>query len=77
MVESNYDSGMIDGEKKGLKRGLKQGEQIGLEKGKKLGIEEGEKIGIEKTARNLKKAGMAISYIRNATGLSEKEIEKL
>ena len=101
MVESNYDSGMIDGEKRGLKRGLKQGEQIGLEKGekigvekgkklgieegekigvekgKKLGIAEGEKIGIEKTARNLKKVGVEISYIRNATGLSEKEIEKL
>ena len=48
MVESNYDSGVIDGEKKGLRQGLKQGEKVGLEQGEKIGLEKGEKIGLEK-----------------------------
>lgn len=81
MVESNYDSGIIDGKKKGLKEGLKQGlkqgleqgEQIGIEKGKKLGVEEGEKIGIEKTklatAKKMHEAGVDVKLIKQITGI--------
>ena len=56
VVKSNYDAGMLDGEKKGLAAGLKEGEkkgrkeglQEGLAQGEKKGREEGEKKGLEK-----------------------------
>ena len=48
VVKSNYDAGMLDGEKKGRKEGREEGLQEGLAQGEKKGREEGEKKGLEK-----------------------------
>ena len=66
---------------KGIKKGIEKGIEEGIEKGRKEGREEGIKKGIEK--RNIELAkffrdnGVSLDKIAEATGLSEKEIEKL
>lgn len=59
--------------KKGLKQGFEQGLEKGLEQGKQKGIEQG----IIKTAKNMLKMNMDVKIIKEATGLSEDEIEKI
>lgn len=54
-----------------------KGMKEGLEKGRKEGIEKGRKEANQATARNLKKLGVSIPIIMDATGLSAEEIEKL
>ena len=61
LLESNYGLGRLEGKKEGLEQGIEQG----IEQGKL------------KVARNLKKAGVAIDVIIQATGLSRGEIEKV
>ena len=56
---------MMESEERGLERGM--------EKGLKKGMEEGK---IE-TARNFKRLGVSTDIIRQATGLSEEEIQQL
>jgi len=77
MVDSNYRSGQIDGEKIGIEKGKIEGEQIGIEKGKI----EGEQIGIEKgkieIAKNMKAAGMSNEVIQEITRLSVDELAKI
>jgi len=51
----------------------KKYEEIGIKKGKK----EGKREAIKDTAKNLLKLGLSIDTIKTATGLSEKEIEKI
>jgi predicted transposase/invertase (TIGR01784 family) len=81
MWESSYGTGMREGEKFGI--------AIGIEKGKIEGKIEGEQIGIVKgkiegeinakveVAKKMKEKGMPIEDIRDITGLSIKELEKL
>ena len=68
--------------------GYKKGHEEGLAEGRAEGLAEGEAIGIAKererskarqleTARCLKTAGLAVSLISQATGLSVEEIERL
>jgi len=57
MFSSNYGSGFIDGEKKGIK----EGEAVGVEKGKL------------EVARNMQKIGITADIIRQTTGLAEEE----
>ncbi|MFW5800044.1 MAG: Rpn family recombination-promoting nuclease/putative transposase [Spirochaetota bacterium] len=52
---------------------IEQAKEEGLEEGLKEGKEEG----LKKTAKNLKKMGLDIDKIMEATGLSKKEIEEL
>lgn len=47
------------------------------QKGMKEGLEKGRKEANEATARNLKKLGIPLPVIMDATGLSAEEIEKL
>lgn len=64
-------------ERRGIKEGMKEGIKEGMKKGVKKGIKKGkdeEKITI---ASNLKKMGMDIDFIINATGLSKEEVKKL
>lgn len=56
-------------EQKGMKKGL--------EKGLEEGLEEGREEGRRETARNLKKLGVPIPVIMDATGLSAEEINCL
>ena len=49
----------------------------GVEKGIEEGIEKGIEKGLRLTAENLKKTGMPINQIANATGLPIEYIERL
>lgn len=49
----------------------------GLEEGRAKGLAEGRAEGIAAIARNLKSLGFSIEQIREATGLSDAEIESL
>ena len=54
-----------------------EGRAEGLEEGLNKGKEEGVREANLNNARNLKKLGVAIDIISQATGLSKEEIEKL
>ncbi len=64
-------------EKKGIEIGMEKGMEKGLNKGLAKGKEEGVRETNLNNARNLKKLGVAIDIISQATGLSKEEIEKL
>ena len=84
-LESARDRGTQEGLEQGRKAGLEQGKKEGLEQGKKEGLEQGKKEGLEqgikegqkKIAKKLKKSKMPIKEIKEITGLTEEEIEKL
>lgn len=57
--------------------GWKQGLEEGRAKGLAEGLAEGRAEGIAAIARNLKSLGFSIEQIREATGLSDAEIESL
>ena len=61
--------GKLEGRLEGIKEGIKEGEAKGLKKGKIEGKTE--------IAHNLKKMGLSIEMIIQATGLSAEEIESL
>ena len=74
-----------DGEKSGEKIGFVKGEKSGFTKGEKSGFTKGETAGLAKgaaqkqqeIARNLMRLGLDLAQIRQATGLTAEEIEKL
>ena len=70
-----------EAEKRGLEKGLKRGLERGREEGRVEGREEGREEGRNQTnldnARNLKKLGVTIDIISQATGLSADVIESL
>ena len=57
--------------------GWKQGLEEGRAKGLAEGLAEGRAEGLAAIARNLKSLGFSIEQIREATGLSDAEIESL
>ena len=57
--------------------GLEEGRKDGLELGKQEGKEQGRKEGIEQIARKMKKTNFDIQTIKEITGLTEEEIEKI
>ena len=57
--------------------GHQEGKKEGREEGRKEGIEEGYNSGIKAVARKMKESGQTNEYIKEVTGLSTKEIEKL
>lgn len=77
--------GRAEGRAEGIAEGRAEGRAEGIAEGRAEGRAEGvaigEEIGIEKgivaTARNLKQLGLPLDMIVKATGLSDKEIEKL
>ncbi|MEN9302092.1 MAG: hypothetical protein RL264_521 [Bacteroidota bacterium] len=64
-IDTAFDEGKLEGFQEGEMKGIQKGIQEGIQKGK-----------IE-TAKSLKKLGVSIETIIQATGLSEKEIESL
>ena len=54
-----------------------EGRAEGIEEGLNKGLAKGHKEGVKESARNLKKLGVAIEVISQATGLSKEEIEIL
>ena len=84
-IQTERMEGRMEGREQGLAEGLEQGLAEGLEQGLAEGRAEGMEEGLEKgrmetnieNARNLKKLGVAIDIISQATGLSKKDIETL
>ena len=87
--KSGEKIGFVDGEKygftKGEQSGFTKGEKSGFTKGEKSGFTKGETAGLAKgaaqekreIARNLMQLGLDLAQIRQATGLTAEEIEKL
>ena len=71
--EAGWKQGLEEGRAKGLAEGRAEGRAKGLAEG----LAEGRAEGIAAIARNLKSLGFSIEQIREATGLSDAEIESL
>ena len=80
-LRSNIQTERMEGRMEGREQGLAEGREQGLAEGRAEGMEEGLEKGRMETnienARNLKKLGVAIDIISQATGLSKKDIETL
>ena len=80
-----YEDGEKYGFTKGEQSGFTKGEKSGFTKGEKSGFTKGETAGLAKgaaqekreIARNLMQLGLDLAQIRQATGLTSEEIEKL
>lgn len=80
-----YEDGEKSGEKigfvKGEKSGFTKGEQSGFTKGETAGLAKGRSEGAaqkqQEIARNLMQLGLDLAQIRQATGLTAEEMEKL
>ena len=70
-----YDKEKV--EKKILNTRLRGAKEEGLEEGKKEGLEEGKKEGKKDIARKMLKRNMSIEDIKELTGLTLEELEKL
>ena len=66
---------------KGMEEGLEKGMEKGMEKGIEQGLEKGEEIGTHKTkyniARAMKKMGITVNKIVEATELTQEEVNNL
>ena len=72
-IQKGMAKGMAEGMKKGMAKGIAKGIAEGIEKG----IEKGELLKAKAIARKLKNAGLPVSEIADATGLSAGEIDSL
>ena len=61
----------------GIKEGIQKGMQRGRREGMQKGMQRGRREGNINTARKMKKANCDIAFIKEMTGLSQKEIEAL
>ena len=68
-----YDAGVKDGEKSGFTKG----EKSGFTKGETAGLAKGAAQKQQEIARNLMQLGLDLAQIRQATGLTAEEMEKL
>ena len=66
-----------DGEKSGEKIGFVKGEKSGFTKGETAGLAKGAAQKQQEIARNLMQLGLDLAQIRQATGLTAEEMEKL
>jgi len=66
-----------EGIKEGIQRGMQRGRREGMQKGIQRGMQRGRREGNINTARKMKKANCDIAFIKEMTGLSQKEIEAL
>jgi len=67
------DDGIEEGREEGLAEGRKEGRKEGLAKGRAEGL----KMGVMKTARAMKRGGIAVKNISKFTGLSVEAIKQL
>ena len=75
--EEGRAEGKAEGRAEGKAEGRAEGRAEGIEEGLNKGLAKGHKEGVKESARNLKKLGVAIEVISQATGLSKEEIEIL
>lgn len=76
-IQTERMEGRMEGREQGLAEGRAEGMEEGLEEGLEKGLEKGRMETNIENARNLKKLGVAIDIISQATGLSKKDIETL
>ena len=69
--------GVAKGMAEGLAKGLAEGKAEGIAEGRAEGITEGKFEGKTETARNLKRLGVPVTTIAEATGLTVEEVEAL
>ena len=79
--QARLDHSIKEGRRQGLQQGRKEGVQEGLQQGRREGIQEGIEKGMQqgffKTAVQLKKMGLSVEQIAEATGLSPEQIAGL
>ena len=75
--EEEREIALQEGVAKGFSLGEAKGFSIGIAQGKQEGISEGAYQKAIEDAQNLKRLGVSISIIAEATGLSKEEVEKL
>ena len=75
--EEEREIALQEGVAKGFSLGEAKGFSIGITQGKQEGISEGAYQKAIEDAQNLKRLGVSISIIAEATGLSKEEVEKL
>ena len=77
ILRDNINTEREEGRAEGKAEGRAEGRAEGIEEGLNKGLAKGHKEGVKESARNLKKLGVAIEVISQATGLSKEEIEIL
>ena len=75
--KSGFTKGEKSGFTKGEKSGFTKGEKSGFTKGETAGLAKGAAQKQQEIARNLMQLGLDLAQIRQATGLTAEEIEKL
>ena len=75
--EEEREIALQEGVAKGFSLGEAKGFSIDIAQGKQEGISEGAYQKAIEDAQNLKRLGVSISIIAEATGLSKEEVEKL
>lgn len=73
ILRDNINTEREEGRAEGLEEGIQKGLEEGLLKGKEEGLKEANL----NNARNLKRMGVGVDIISQATGLSHEEVEKL
>ena len=76
-MREGREKGMREGREEGMKEGREEGMKEGREEGMKEGKKEGQKEGKLEDAQNLKRLGVSLDIISQATGLSLGDIENL
>ena len=80
-LKKGLEKGLKEGHEKGLEKGLEEGLEKGLEEGREegreKGLEEGVRKGYEETAANLIRIGINRELIKEATKLSDEELNEL
>jgi predicted transposase/invertase (TIGR01784 family) len=69
----DYNTSILSAEERGEQRGIEIGEQRGIE----IGEQRGEKLKALEISKSMRKLGLPIEIVKQTTGLSVKEIEKL
>ena len=76
-MQDRVENAMREGREKGMREGREEGMKEGREEGMKEGMKEGKKEGKLEDAQNLKRLGVSLDIISQATGLSLGDIENL
>lgn len=76
-VEYSKSYAKMEETERALQYAVKESFSDGFSKGESVGFSKGESVGIRKTAFNLKKMGLPIEEIVEATGLTKEEIANL
>ncbi len=74
ILRDNINTEREEGRAEGKAEGRAEGRAEGIEEGLNKGLAKGHKEGVKESARNLKKLGVAIEVISQATGLSKEGI---